>query len=188
MHAKSSEWDKHMVEKNFRLRYVANTAKSFLKECAQRLCCVSCLFLSVSFVSSNFHPNQASVSHFILIFLLPQPIIISSLCFSESLFLTLDLYLSLVSLVSRAVSLCLIYFSFPEPCFLKNRAPFSVGVPNKLVPCTFTPHKNFLKNVDKVTHLADITAPFFLFSLTYQILTGGWQVHLCCWLSKTTTT
>lgn len=136
-------------------------AKLFMNECVWSLCYISCLFFSVSFVSSNFHPNQASISHFLLILLLPQPIIISPLCFSVSptLFLTLDLYLSVISLLSCAVSLCLIWFSFSKSCLKKSR--YSVGVPNKLVACTFIPQKNKKKNIYKMTHLPAITGSFF---------------------------
>lgn len=141
LHVKSSKWDKHMVQNNFRMCYMGNMAKLFMKECVWSLCCISCLFLSVSFVWSNFHPNQVSISHFLLILLLPQPIIIPPLCFSMSptLFLTLDLYRSVISLLSCAVSLCLIWFSFSKSCLKKSR--FSVVVPNKLVACTFIPQK-----------------------------------------------
>lgn len=57
---------------------------------------ISVLFLSVSFVSSHFHPNQTSISHFILISQLPLPIIIPPVCVSQCLLLflyfTLDLF------------------------------------------------------------------------------------------------
>lgn len=48
----------------------------------------SALFLSVSFVSSHFHPNQNPISHFILISPLPLPIIISPVCVSPCLLLS----------------------------------------------------------------------------------------------------
>lgn len=48
----------------------------------------SALFLSVSFVSSHFHPNQNPISHFILISPLPLPIIISPVCVPPCLLLS----------------------------------------------------------------------------------------------------
>lgn len=85
-----SKWDRHMVRNNLRARfygkygwtvYGGTRVASFMLS----LNAISALFLSVSFVSSHFHPNQTSISQFILISQLPQPIIVSPVCAPERL-------------------------------------------------------------------------------------------------------
>lgn len=133
------------------------------------------LFLSVLFVSFNFHPNQASISHFSLILLLPQPIIISSVCFSVSttLFLTLDLYLFLISLLFCEVSFCFISF---KPCLKKSR--FSADILIKLVPCTCIPFKKQKTSTKGLTlhPLLDLFSLFPDVSNTDRQVTGAYTL------------
>lgn len=89
MHVKTiSKWDRHMVRNNLRARFYGKYGwtvhggtrlASFMLSWND----ISTLSLSVSFVSSHFPPNQTSISHFILISQLPQPIIISPVCAPE---------------------------------------------------------------------------------------------------------
>ena len=158
---------------------------------------ISILFLSVSFVSSHFHPNQASISHFILISQLPQPIIISPVCVSQCLLLsfyfTLDLspcdfFSSLysVSLFHLVLLSCLLpffypnrmfWFHFEQGMFKKEEAKSQLI---KSLWCTFISPKS--KNSTKWLTL-DLF--FFSSSLTSQTVTVWWQVQICCWLSET---
>lgn len=91
MHVKTiSKWDRHMVRNNLRAWFYGKygwtvnggtRVASFMLSRSD----ISTLFLSVSFVSSHFHPNQTSISQFILISQLPQPIIVSPVCAPECL-------------------------------------------------------------------------------------------------------
>lgn len=146
---------------------------------------ISILYLSVSFVSSHFHPNQASISHFILISQLPQPIIISPVCVSQclllSLYFTLDL--SPCDLFSSPYSISLFHLVLFSCFFLpiqyilipfctnnvKKNSRISANAPLKLLLCTFSPPKS--KKFYKITHPPPVSGMFLSSSPTSQILT-----------------
>lgn len=148
----------------------------------------SALFLSVSFVSSHFHPNQNPVSHFILISPLPLPIIISLVCVSPcpllspsfpswSLSTVVSFLLHIISLFSYPILTLFNPFGRFLFCFSTTRLSAFLLICSMHV---------YFKEIDKFIPPRMVETSFwaYLWDLKHR---HWWQVYACwCMLTKIT--